>query len=209
MVIIGLLAAYVGPRYFAQLGKSERGAAKAQIEALARALDAYRLDTGHYPSTAQGLTALVVRPGDEPKWNGPYLQKVVPPDPWGQPYQYRQPGAGEAEFDLLSFGKDGRVDLVESLRRPVHPIFYTMTSPPVIVRGVIVVGSSVFDWWGMRPSPPGDVRGFDIGTGRLLWTFHTVAQGEEPGTETWEKESWKEAGNANVWAPMSADEELG
>ncbi|MBR1148077.1 PQQ-binding-like beta-propeller repeat protein [Bradyrhizobium sp. AUGA SZCCT0431] len=108
-----------------------------------------------------------------------------------------------------TFGKDGRIDLVESLRRPIDRNYYTMTSPPVIVRGVIVVGSSVFDWWGSRPSPPGDVRGFDGATGRLLWTFHTVAQGEEPGAETWEKESWKEAGNANVWAPMSADEELG
>jgi quinoprotein glucose dehydrogenase len=79
----------------------------------------------------------------------------------------------------------------------------------VIVRGVIVVGSSVMDWWGHRPSPPGDVRGFDVSTGRLLWTFHTVAQEGEPGVETWDEESWKDAGNANVWAPMSADEELG
>ena len=108
-----------------------------------------------------------------------------------------------------TFGIDGRVDLVEGLRRPVERSYYTMTSPPVIVRGVIVVGSSVFDWWGKRPLPPGDVRGFDVVTGRLLWTFHTVAQEGEPGVETWEKESWKEAGNANVWAPMSADEELG
>ena len=108
MVIIGLLAAYVGPRYFAQLGKSERGTAKSQVEAFGRALDAYRLDTGHYPSTPQGLAALYARPGDEPKWNGPYLQKAPPADPWGQPYQYRQPGTGDAEFDLLSFGKDGR-----------------------------------------------------------------------------------------------------
>jgi len=108
-----------------------------------------------------------------------------------------------------TFGTDGRVDLAEGLRRPVERDYYTMTSPPVIVRGVIVVGSSVFDWWGKRPSPPGDVRGFDAITGRLLWTFHTVAQAGEPGVETWEKESWKEAGNANVWAPMSADEELG
>jgi quinoprotein glucose dehydrogenase len=107
------------------------------------------------------------------------------------------------------FGKDGRIDLAEGLRRPVDRDYYTMTSPPVIVRGVIVVGSSVMDWWARRPSPPGDVRGFDINTGWLLWTFHTVAQGEEPGVETWEKDSWKEAGNANVWAPMSADEELG
>src|SRR5205085_11583423 len=103
---------------------------------------------------------------------------------------------------VADFGKDGRVDLRESLRRPADPNYYTMSSPPVIVRGVIVVGSSVFDWWGKRPSPPGDVRGFDVKTGRLLWTCHTVPQGEEPGVETWEKDSWKEAGNANVWAPM-------
>jgi quinoprotein glucose dehydrogenase len=108
-----------------------------------------------------------------------------------------------------AFGTDGRVDLSPGLRRPVDRDYYTMTSPPVIARGVIVVGSSVMDWWGRRPSPPGDVRGFDINTGRLLWTFHTVAQGEEPGVETWEKDSWKETGNANVWAPMSADEQLG
>ncbi len=108
-----------------------------------------------------------------------------------------------------AFGTGGRVDLAEGLRRPVDRDYYTMTSPPVIVRGVIVVGSSVMDWWGHRPSPPGDVRGFDVHTGRLLWTFHTVAQGEEPGAETWENQSWKDTGNANVWAPMSADEELG
>jgi glucose dehydrogenase len=110
---------------------------------------------------------------------------------------------------VASFGKDGRIDLAEGMRRPVDRNYYTMTSPPVIVRGVIVVGSSVYDWWAKRPSPPGDVRGFDINSGRLLWTFHTVAQGEEAGTETWENDSWKEMGNANVWAPMSADEELG
>ncbi|MEP6838947.1 MAG: pyrroloquinoline quinone-dependent dehydrogenase [Bradyrhizobium sp.] len=108
-----------------------------------------------------------------------------------------------------SFGTDGRVDLTQGLRRPVQRDYYTMTSPPVIVRGVIVVGSSVMDWWAHKPSPVGDVRGFDASSGRLQWTFHTVAQGEEPGAETWEKDSWKDAGNANVWAPMSADEELG
>ena len=110
---------------------------------------------------------------------------------------------------VAGFGEDGRVDLAQGLRIPVDPSFYTMTSPPVIVRGVIVVGSSVFDFWGKRPPPPGDVRGFDAATGRLLWNFHTVPQGNEAGVETWEKESWKETGNANVWAPMSADEELG
>ena len=110
---------------------------------------------------------------------------------------------------IATFGTDGRVDLAQGLRRPVDRDYYTMSSPPVIVRGVIVAGSSVMDWWGHRPSPPGDVRGFDVVTGRLLWTFHTVAQAGEPGVESWEKDSWKQAGNANVWAPMSADEELG
>ncbi len=108
VVIIGLLAAYVGPRYFAQLNKSERSTAHSQIEAFARALDTYRLDTGRYPSAAQGLAALSARPADEPRWNGPYLQKAPPPDPWGRPYLYRQPGTGDAEFDLLSLGRDGQ-----------------------------------------------------------------------------------------------------
>lgn len=106
IVIIGLLAAYVGPRYFSQLGKSERQTAKAQIEGFGKALDTYRLDTGHYPSTEQGLNALMVRPSDEPKWSGPYLQKQVPMDPWGQPYVYRSPGQDGGDFDLLSTGKD-------------------------------------------------------------------------------------------------------
>jgi quinoprotein glucose dehydrogenase len=110
---------------------------------------------------------------------------------------------------IPTFGADGQIDLTQGMRRPVDRDYYTVSSPPVIVRNVIVVGSSVMDWWGHRPSPPGDVRGFDVVTGRLLWTFHTVAQAGEPGVETWEKDSWKEAGNANVWAPMSADEELG
>lgn len=108
IVIIGMLAAYVGPRYFSQLGKSERSTAKAQIESFGRALDAYRIDTGRYPSTEQGLAALVTRPSDEAKWNGPYLQKAVPPDPWGRPYVYRSPAQGGGDFDLLSHGRDGQ-----------------------------------------------------------------------------------------------------
>lgn len=108
IVIIGLLAAYVGPRYFSQLGKSERQTAKAQIEGFGKALDAYRLDTGHYPSTEQGLNALVTKPSDEARWNGPYLQKEVPPDPWGRAYAYRAPGQGGADFDLMSLAKDGQ-----------------------------------------------------------------------------------------------------
>jgi general secretion pathway protein G len=108
MVIIGLLAAYVGPRYFSQVGKSEQGAAKAQIEAFAKALDAYRLDLGRYPSTEQGLNALVVMPGNESKWRGPYLKKAVPLDPWGRAYVYRYPGS-KGDFELMSFGKDGQM----------------------------------------------------------------------------------------------------
>jgi len=106
MVIIGLLAAYVGPRYFSQLGKSEQKTARAQIEAFGRALDTYRLEVGHYPSTEQGLAALMTAPPAESKWGGPYLQKQVPMDPWGRPYVYREPGQ-QFEFDLLSYGKDG------------------------------------------------------------------------------------------------------
>jgi general secretion pathway protein G len=107
MVIIGLLAAYVAPRYFAQVSKSEVRTAQAQIVALRNALDTYRLDTGQYPTTEQGLNALMVRPQGNAKWGGPYLQKAVPPDPWGRPYQYKSPGE-HGDFDLLSFGRDGQ-----------------------------------------------------------------------------------------------------
>lgn len=107
MVIIGLLAAYVAPRYFSQVGRSEVRSAQAQIAALRNALDAYRLDMGSYPSTEQGLGALSARPQGAARWNGPYLQRAVPPDPWGRPYQYRAPGQ-HGEYDLLSLGKDGQ-----------------------------------------------------------------------------------------------------
>ena len=108
IVIIGLLAGYVGPKYFAQIGKSEIKVAKVQIDAFEKALDTYRLDLGRYPTTEQGLAALNEKPVNEAKWQGPYLKKGVPPDPWGQPYQYRSPGE-KGEFDLFSFGKDGQV----------------------------------------------------------------------------------------------------
>ncbi len=107
MVILGLLAGYVGPRYFGQIGKSEVKAARAQLEALGKALDQYRLDNGRYPTTEQGLAALNSRPGNEPKWDGPYLSKALPSDPWGRPYQYRSPGE-QSDFDLFSFGRDGQ-----------------------------------------------------------------------------------------------------
>ena len=107
IVIIGLLAGYVAPRYFGQVGKSEVQVARAQISALEKALDQYRLDTRHYPSGEQGLGALVARPANEPSWNGPYLRKAVPSDPWGRPYLYRVPGQ-KGDYDLVSLGRDGK-----------------------------------------------------------------------------------------------------
>lgn len=107
MVIIGLLAGYVGPRYFAQVGKSEVKVARAQIDALDKALEQYRLDTGRYPTTEQGLVALNHRPAGEGRWQGPYLKKDVPPDPWGKPYLYKSPGE-RGDYDIVSFGKDGQ-----------------------------------------------------------------------------------------------------
>ena len=106
MAIIGLLAGYVGPRYFSQIGKSEVKAAKAQIDALEKSLDQYRLDTGHYPAQEQGLAALIKKPANEPRWEGPYLKKDLPMDPWGRPYTYKIPGE-KGEYDLVSLGKDG------------------------------------------------------------------------------------------------------
>jgi general secretion pathway protein G len=107
VVIIGLLAGFVAPRYFGQVGKSEVNVAKAQIDALEKALDQYRLDIGRYPDNELGLKALVERPASEPKWAGPYLRKDVPLDPWGKPYIYKMPGE-KGDFDLVSFGKDGQ-----------------------------------------------------------------------------------------------------
>jgi len=106
MVIIGLLVGYVAPMYFKQVGKSEVKTARAQIESFGKALDQYRLDTGHYPTTEQGLGALITKPADEVKWDGPYLKKGVPTDPWGTAYQYKRPGT-KGEYDIISFGKDG------------------------------------------------------------------------------------------------------
>ena len=107
MVIIGLLAGYVGPKLFAQIGKSETKVTRAQVDALQKALDQYRIDIGRYPATEPGLAALVVKPDDEPRWSGPYLAKAVPADPWGRPYVYTSPGQ-HGDFDLVSYGRDGQ-----------------------------------------------------------------------------------------------------
>lgn len=106
LVIIGLLASYVGPKYFAQVNKSEATLAKAQLTAFEKALDTFRLDVGRYPTTEEGLKALMVQPSDAANWNGPYLKKEVPPDPWGRPYQYRSPGP-KGEFEIKTLGKAG------------------------------------------------------------------------------------------------------
>ena len=107
IVIIGLLAGYVAPRYFSQVGKSEIQVAKAQIESLEKALDQFRLDTKRYPTAEEGLDVLVAKPANVAGWSGPYLKKAVPNDPWGRPYQYRVPGERN-EFEIVSLGRDGK-----------------------------------------------------------------------------------------------------
>ena len=106
MVIIGLLAALVAPRFMRQEEKAKVKAARAQIELLGTALDTLRLDVGRYPTTSEGLEALRRQPADAKKWDGPYLKKEVPLDPWGKPYIYRSPGEHGA-YDLFSHGADG------------------------------------------------------------------------------------------------------
>lgn len=110
---------------------------------------------------------------------------------------------------IPTFGNDGRIDLTQGLRWKVERKEYSVDSPPVICRNVVVVGSVVSDFAHRKRMPPGDVRGFDARSGKPLWTFHTVPQEGEFGAETWLDESWRHTGNANVWSLMSADEELG
>ena len=106
ILIIGLLTAIVAPRFLGQISRSEVTATKAQLDALDKALQSYRIDTGRFPTASQGLQALVQQPAGETRWRGPYLQGEVPPDSWGTPYVYRVPGAPGREYDLLSLGRD-------------------------------------------------------------------------------------------------------
>src|SRR3990167_3218302 len=106
MVIIGFLAALVVPRFVRQEEKAKVKATQAQIELLGTALDTLRLDVGRYPTTQEGLNALRRQPGDAQKWDGPYLKKEVPLDPWGRAYIYRSPGE-HGPYDLFSYGADG------------------------------------------------------------------------------------------------------
>lgn len=108
IVIIGLLAGLVAPRYFDQVSKSNTKVARAQIESLEKSLDQYRLDIGRYPTTEQGLAALFTKPPNVEKWQGPYLKKAVPADPWGNAYQYKSPGE-HGEYDVISLGSDAQV----------------------------------------------------------------------------------------------------
>lgn len=108
IVIIGLLAAFVAPKYFGQIGRSRMQIARAQIDSFEKGLDQFRIDTGHYPGTDAGLAALLVAPANEPNWHGAYLKKGVPADPWGHAYVYRSPGTDGREYEILTLGADGQ-----------------------------------------------------------------------------------------------------
>ena len=111
---------------------------------------------------------------------------------------------------VAGFGAGGTVDLRDGIPRlDGTAIQYGMTSPPAICGDVVIVGSSIHDGEITPPSPPGDVRGYDARTGERRWTFHTIPRAGEAGVETWENDSWRENGGANVWAPMSVDREHG
>jgi general secretion pathway protein G len=106
IIIIGLIAALVAPRFFGKLSTAKQKAAKMQIEHFGTALDTFRLDVGRYPTSEEGLKALREKPSGAENWQGPYLPKEIPSDPWGKAYVYKSPGEKE-EYDLISYGLDG------------------------------------------------------------------------------------------------------
>lgn len=112
IIVLGLLAGLVGPQIIGRVSEAKTSTAQTQIELFSVALDNYRLDNGRYPTTEQGLQALREKPVSEPapyNWRGPYLQKEIPLDPWGQPYVYRSPGdVNTTTYDLLTLGRDGQ-----------------------------------------------------------------------------------------------------
>ena len=108
VTIIAMFAALVGPRLFRQVGRSRVTAARAQINSFQTALGAYKLDTGRFPNTEQGLQALRTKPDGAERWDGPYLPQDIPQDPWGRPYVYKFPGEHGDEPDIISYGADGR-----------------------------------------------------------------------------------------------------
>jgi general secretion pathway protein G len=106
IIILGLLAALVGPKLFGKVGAAKQKAAKAQIELFGTALDALRLDVGRYPTTDEGLKSLREKPSGMENWKGPYLPKEIPNDPWGKAYVYKSPGE-HGDYDIISYGLDG------------------------------------------------------------------------------------------------------
>jgi general secretion pathway protein G len=107
VIILGLLATLVGPRLFRSLDKAKAKVAKTQIELLATTIKQFRLDVGRYPTTDESLQGLVDRPGSAVGWDGPYLEKGLPKDPWGHDYLYRSPGQNH-EYEIISLGRDGQ-----------------------------------------------------------------------------------------------------
>jgi general secretion pathway protein G len=103
IVILGLLASLVAPKFFTQLGTAERGVAQAQMNAFETALDTYRLDMGRYPEKLEEL-----RTSEVARWNGPYLPKAIPKDPWGNDYVYERLSSGDVPYKLMSYGADGQ-----------------------------------------------------------------------------------------------------
>lgn len=108
VAVLGLLAAFVAPRYFGQLTKSEESIARAQIKSITDAIDAFRIDEGRFPTAEEGLKVLLQAPGSDPRWRGPYLRKSLPLDPWGHAYVYKPPASGSEDFQVVSFGRDGK-----------------------------------------------------------------------------------------------------
>ena len=107
IVIIGVLAATIGSRFLGQTEGAKAGVAKAEMSQMVQALDLFKLEIGRYPSSQEGLEGLIKNPGNVANWNGPYLRKEVPLDPWGHPYVYVSPGA-HVDIDIVSYGKDGQ-----------------------------------------------------------------------------------------------------
>lgn len=107
LVIVGLLAALVGPNLYQRLSPAKETAARAQLQSLATAVEGFYVDVGRYPSSSEGLAALAQRPAAAANWRGPYLQRDVPKDPWGNPYVYRNPGR-QGPYEILSLGADGK-----------------------------------------------------------------------------------------------------
>jgi len=109
VIIIGLLASIIAPKFFGKLDDAKVKTATAQLELISTALDTFRLDVNRYPTTDEGLKVLWKKDNNIKNWNGKYLPKPLKEDPWGHKYYYKQPGSGDNEYDLMSFGADGKM----------------------------------------------------------------------------------------------------